>query len=340
MRVYIFGCAALAAAICFAQSPSGPAAKGEPVASVGGQPILEDEVAPLVEGQLRQLQYQEYEARRKALDDLINKKLVAAKAKEKGFTSEELLRQEVDDKLPEPSEAEVQAFYFSQRNLSNVPFEEVRNQLVAGLKQQKVEQARRDYIQHLRQSSDVIVMLRPPRVQVSYDPARAVGNPNAPVTIVEFADFECPYCRMATSTVQELLHKYRDEVRFAFRDFPLQEIHPRAERAAEAARCATEQGKFWEYHDVLLTSPAKLSEEDLRKHARALGLDVTQFDACLREGRFKAQVEEDRRAGTQAGVSGTPGFFINGVILSGSQPLSAFESVIDEELRSLKGLGK
>jgi protein-disulfide isomerase len=339
MRICIVYFAALAAT-CLAQSLCAQPAKVAPVASVDGQLIFEDELAPLVEGQLRQLQYQEYQVRRKALDDLINQKLVAAKAKEKGLASEEFLRQEIDNKLPEPGEAEVEASYFAQRNLSNVPFELVKRQLLADLKQKNARLARQDYIQRLRQSADVSVMLRPPRVQVSFDPARTLGSSDAPITIVEFADFQCPYCRKATPTMREVLNKYKGQVRLAFRDFPLQELHPYAQRAAEAARCATAQGKFWAYHDVLFSGRARLSEQDLREHAVTLNLDMTQFDACMQDGRFKALIEEDLKAGVQAGVSGTPGFFINGVFLNGWQSLSAFESVIDEELLSLKGQGK
>lgn len=339
MRIPLLCFAALAVATCFAESPSGQAAKRAPVAIVGGQPILEDELLPFVEGQLRQLRSQEYQAKRKALDDLINQRLVQAKAKERGLTSEEFLRQEVDDKLANPSDAELEAFYFGQRNLAAVPFEQVKNQLLAALKQQKAEHARQDYIRRLRQAAAVTVMLRPPKVQVSYDPARVLGSAGAPVTIVEFSDFQCPYSRKATDTLRELMSKYKDQVRLAFRDFPLQQIHPRAQRAAEAGRCATEQGKFWAYHDLLFASPEKLSDEDLSQHARTLGLDVTRFDTCLRDGKFRAQVEEDLRAGTQAGVSGTPGFFINGAYLNGSQPLSAFESIIDAELVSINVQG-
>ncbi len=339
MRICIVYFAALAAT-CLAQSLCAQPAKVAPVASVGGQLILEDELAPLVEGQLRQLQYQEYQVRRKALDDLINQKLVAAKAKEKGLASEEFLRQEIDNKLPEPGEADVEASYFAQRNLSNVPFELVKRQLLADLKQRNAQLARQDYIQRLRQSADVSVTLRPPRVQVSFDPARTLGNPDAPITIVEFADFQCPYCRKATPIMREVLNKYKDQVRLAFRDFPLQELHPYAQRAAEAARCATAQGKFWAYHDVLFSGTARLSEQDLREHAVTLSLDMTQFDACMQDGGFKARIAEDRKAGMLAGVSGTPGFFINGVFLNGFQSVSAFESVIDEELLSLKEQGK
>ncbi len=342
MRIHIHCCGILCCgllfiATCFAQGEHSEQAGGAlPVATVEGQPIMDGELTPLVEGQIRQLQYQEYLIRRKALDDLINQKLVAVKAKEKGLTPEEFLQQTIDSKLPEPNDAEVQAFYFHQRNLSNVPFEQVKTQLRAALKQQNVERARQDYFQSLRQSSNIAVNLRPPRVQVRDDAARTLGSPGAPVTIIEFADFECPYCQRANSILGELLKKYNGQVRLAFRDFPLDEIHPGSERAAEAGRCANEQGKFWAYHDMLFSSPGRLAEADLRQQAHQLGMDETQFDACLHDHKFKSQIEEDVRAGIQAGVSGTPGFFINGVFLNGLQPLATFENTIEEELASLK----
>ena len=137
---------------------------------VGGQPIQEEELTPLVEGQLRQLRAQEYQAKRRALDELIEQKLVGAKAKEKGLTIPEFFRQEIDSKLPEPTEGELRAYYLGQKNLAGTPFEQVKNQLVSNLKQQRIELARREYIARLRQESDVSVMMQPPRVEVGFDP--------------------------------------------------------------------------------------------------------------------------------------------------------------------------
>ena len=196
--------------------------------------------------------------------------------------------------------------------------------------------ARLDYILRLRQSADVVVMLQPPRIQVGYDPARVRGEPGAAVTIIEFSDFQCPYCRKANGTLREILEKYKGNVRLAFRDFPLTQIHPQATRAAEAARCAAQQGQFWAYHDLLFAAPGKFSDEDLNQHARTAGLDLPRFEECLRQGTFKAGVEQDVREGSRAGVSATPGFFINGIFLSGSQPMAAFESIIEAEMSSPK----
>jgi protein-disulfide isomerase len=169
-------------------------------------------------------------------------------------------------------------------------------------------------------------------VEVAVDPARLRGEPNAPVTIVEFADFQCPYCRTVETVLAQLRDKYQSKVRFAFRDFPLRAIHPQAQAAAEASRCAGEQGKFWEYHDLLFANQSRLNADTYRDLAGSAGLDGERFAACLASGKYRAQIENDLAAGAASGVSGTPAFIINGTVLTGSQPLSAFEKIIDSQL--------
>jgi protein-disulfide isomerase len=177
----------------------------------------------------------------------------------------------------------------------------------------------------------VVVLLAAPRVEVAFDPARVRGNPKAPVMIVEFSDYQCPYCHSVEPTVKDLLAKYGDKVSLSYRDFPLTTIHSQAMIAAEASRCALEQGKFWEYHDQLFTA-SKLEKDDLIEYARNLKLDDKQFDSCLTSEKYKADIEKDTAEGRKAGVNGTPGFFINGIGLSGAQPKDAFTRVIDDEL--------
>jgi len=167
---------------------------------------------------------------------------------------------------------------------------------------------------------------------VAADPVRVRGNSDAPITIVEFGDFQCPFCREVQSTLKAVMDKYQGRVRLGFRDFPLRQIHPQAQSAAEAGRCAAEQGKFWEYHDLLYANQGKLDQNGLKEQARTAALDVERFDACLAGGRFKPQIESDLQSGTGAGITGTPGFFINGVPLTGAQPLSEFEKIIDSQL--------
>ncbi len=336
MRIRPFKIASLSliwlssAAAGSAQSSDAAKSK-QPVAMVAGQPIYEDDLTPSVRAQILPLRRQEYEVKKRALDTLIEQKLLEAAAEKNGVTTEKLLQQEVDAKAQEPTDAELQAYYLGQKDRLNRPFDEIKDQLRQTFKQAKIQQARQDYLKALRAGAEIAVLLAPPKVKVAFDPARLRGNPKAPVTIVEFSDFQCPYCRQVEPTLKDLLAKYGERVNLAYRDFPLTSIHPQAQLAAEASRCAGEQGKFWEYHDQLYTA-ANLDRRVLADYARALKLDDKQFDACLVSGKYKSQVERDLQEGMQAGVSGTPGFFVNGVPLTGSQPLEAFVHIIEEEV--------
>jgi protein-disulfide isomerase len=171
----------------------------------------------------------------------------------------------------------------------------------------------------------------------SQDSGSAGGHPqrggdNAAVTIVEYSDFQCPYCREVESSLRQVLKKYGDQVRLVYMDFPLA-FHQHAMDAAIAARCADEQGQFWPYHDALLESPSSLSTPALKTTAAELGLDPVTFGSCLDERKFEADVVADRTQAESIGAKGTPYFVVGSRSMSGAQQLSAFESVIDEQLR-------
>jgi protein-disulfide isomerase len=151
------------------------------------------------------------------------------------------------------------------------------------------------------------------------------------VTIVEFSDFECPFCVRAEPTVKQILDTYGDKVRLVFKDFPLP-IHPNAPKAAEAAHCAGAQNKYWEMHEKLFAAGGKLAVADLKAHAREVGIDGAKFDQCLDSGEKASVVEANRKAGEEVGVTGTPAFFVNGRPLSGAQPFDEFKKLIDKEL--------
>jgi protein-disulfide isomerase len=313
-----------------AQPPATPAA--QPVAVVDGKPIPAEELEKLIRPQLQQLRNQEYEVRSEALDNLISQRLLEAAAQAKGVSVQQLLAQDVDSKVPEPTDPEIDAFYQGQKDRINRPLEEVKDQIRQLLKQNRQQQMRQSFVSSLRDSARITVNLAAPRTEVAMDPNRLRGSANAPVEIVEFSDFQCPYCQKAYPTVKALLAKYGSKVSLSYRDFPLRSIHPQAQLAAEAGRCAEEQGKFWEFHDALFETPNQLGREELALHAATVGADTEQFKSCLDSGRFDEAIEQDVQAGLQAGVSGTPAFFVNGLFLSGSQPISAFEKVIDGEL--------
>ncbi len=173
-------------------------------------------------------------------------------------------------------------------------------------------------------------------VQVSVDDDAVKGDPNAPVTIVEFSDYQCPFCgRHFRETLPQIISQYVDtgKVKIVFRDFPLG-FHEKAEKAAEAAECAGEFGdaKYWEMHDKLYNNQDALDVDDLKSYAVELGLDATQFNDCLDSDKMADEVQADIDEGSSYGVSGTPAFFINGILVSGAQPFSEFEKIIDAEL--------
>jgi protein-disulfide isomerase len=281
-----------------------------------------------------ELRKQEYEVKSKVLESVIRHRIVEIEARKRNISPEKLIEQEVDSKVADPTDGEIEAYSLGQ-NRAGARLEDVKEQYRNTLKQAKLVKARQAYADSLRAKMEVAVLLRPPSIDVAFDPARVKGDPQAPVTIVEFSDFQCPFCKKTESVLSGLLDKYNGRVKLAYRDFPLREIHPRAESTAEASRCAGEQGKFWEFHDSLFADAAKLDDPDLIARARTLGLQEEPFRDCLANGKFKASIDADREAGIKAGVGGTPGFFINGVFLSGAQSQAEFEKIIDTQLALL-----
>ena len=173
-----------------------------------------------------------------------------------------------------------------------------------------------------------------PPTDVSADDDPSKGDANAPITIIEFSDFECPFCaRFYQQTLPQLEKEYIDtgKVKFVYRDFPLS-FHPNAQKAAEAGECADDQGKFWEMHDKIFDNQNAISINDLKGYAADLGLDTDEFNSCLDSGKHSAEVQKDFKDGQAARVSGTPAFFINGVKLVGAQPFSAFQQIIESQL--------
>ena len=168
---------------------------------------------------------------------------------------------------------------------------------------------------------------------VAINPSDSVkGNPQAKVTIVEFSDFQCPFCADVEPTLNKILNTYRDQVKLVYKNYPLPS-HQNAQGAALAALCAKEQGKFWEYHDLLFKNQESLEESDLKKYAAGFGLKTEDFNSCLESKKYKSQIEADMMEANRLGVRGTPAFFINGQFLSGAQPFENFQAVIEEELK-------
>jgi len=325
-----------------AQQPNRVQAPTDVVATVGNVPITLAEVdlkamqQPAADFGQMKLVFALYEARRAAVDEIVGEKLIADEARTRGTTTAALIDAEVTSKIATVSEADIVAWYNANPSrVQGAKLDQVRQPIRSLLTQQRTAQVYQSYVEKLRAKGSVRISLEPPRQKVAAADGQTRGPANAPIELIEFSDFQCPYCLRANPTVTQVLSTYGDRIRFVYRNYPLAS-HPNARPAAEAAQCAAEQGQFWPHHDRLFADQSKLADEDLKQSAAALGLDATRFNACFDSHKYKARVEADMQAGNDAGVNGTPAFFINGRELSGAQPFEAFKRIIDEELEAKK----
>jgi len=305
----------------------------ETVATVGGEPITMGELEKSVRPQLIEIDNQRYEILDAGLQELIGERLLAAEAKSRGIAVEALRQEEILSKVPEPTDEEIQTVYeMNKAQLGETTLDEVREQIVAYLQGQRTAARTAAFLNELRAKYPTKVTLEAPVVKVGVGNNPARGGADAMVTIVAFSDYECPYCKRAEQTVEQVMNKYGDKVRYYHRDFPLP-FHASARPAALASRCANDQGKYWDYHTMLFNS-AELNEDRFKAIADELGLDREKFDECLASAKYADAIDADIAAGADVGVSGTPAFFINGRMLSGAQPLERFSAVIDAALSS------
>jgi protein-disulfide isomerase len=273
-----------------------------------------------------------FEARRTAVEGLIEDELLDQDAKARKLDKATVIQQEITAKVAEPTDADAAAWYQqNQSRLQGASLDQARAAVKSYLLQQRTLTVRQQYLDGLRAKVATRIMLDPPRQVVAKADRPSKGPETAPIELIEFSDFQCPYCESAFPTVNQVLKTYGDRIHFIYRHYPLV-IHPRARPAAEASQCAAEQGKFWQFHDKLFGDQSKLGDEDFKRHAAQLGLDTAQFNACVDSRKYQAEIDNDIHAGDEAGVSGTPAFYINGRMLSGAQPFEAFKSIIDEEL--------
>jgi protein-disulfide isomerase len=315
----------------------------QPVAKIGNTAITSGELDTKIKGRLSRMESEHAEQvhnlKSQTLNEMIEQRLIEDKAKAEGLTAEKLIAREVEAKVPEPPAAEVQKVYdqtkASGRQLP--PFDQVKGEIVKFLKQRGQAEAKKAYIDKLKADAKVEMLLPPllmPKVEVAAE-GPSKGPANAPVTIIEFSDFECPYCVRAEESVKKVLEAYKDKVRLVYRDYPLP-FHAKAQKASEAAICAGDQGKYWEMHAKLFANQSALDVPQLKQHAKDVGVDVAKFDKCLDGGDKAKAVEAHKKAGEEAGVTGTPAFFINGRPLTGAQPFEKFKEIIDHELAAAK----
>jgi protein-disulfide isomerase len=276
-----------------------------------------------------------YEGRRNALESIVADSLIAEAAKGKGMSPDAFVEAEISRRAKPLTEAEVVTFY--QQNIGQMQgrsLDVMAPAISRYLEEQRRLEARQALVSELRKAAPALrVMIDAPRHDVALEATDpALGSASAPVTIVEFSDFQCPFCQRVAPTLKQVRETYGDKVRIVWKDFPLTQIHPEAFKAGEAAHCAGEQGKYWEYHDRLFANQQALKPADLKKYAADLGLDSAKFDACVDSSKYGERVRDGVAQGTRLGVNSTPTVYVNGRLLSGAQPYETFVTVIDEEL--------
>jgi len=304
-----------------------------PVAKYNDVTVTLKDLDATLAPQLKQLEKQKWELRQQGLEQMVVEALVKVEAAKVGQTDEQWVQAQLDARLPPPSDAEIQNLWDESKD--KVPpgatLDAMRPQIIGFLRKEKSREVSRALFGELKEKAHYQPLLKAPRAQVAaVGPSR--GPEDAEVTIVEFADFECPFCGKAEASVSQVMEKYAGRVRLVFRHFPLS-FHANAAKAAEASMCANEQGKFWEMHKVLFANRTELTVDHLKKYAATVGLDVPRFSKCLDGNKMEEIVEKDIREGGEAGVLGTPVFFINDKVLQGAQPAGEFEKIIDAELK-------
>jgi protein-disulfide isomerase len=298
------------------------------VAEIAGRKVTAEELEYKQAGKLLQAKYKYYLAEREALDQFIDDQLLELQAKKEGATLDELLKRHVAINVPEATEDQLR-FYFEGVQ-TDEPYESAKSKIIETVRQLRTKKAHDAYVAELRTQYGVVVELSQPSAHVEVANAPRLGSEDAAVQIIEFADYECPYCQKVNEDLARLRQQFGNQVSIVFKDFPLP-MHPLAAKAAEGARCAGVQGKFWEFHDSLFENK-RLQTSHLKEEARALKLDAARFDQCLENGEQSAVVKKDSQEGLRLGLQGTPSFFINGHFMSGAVGYVKLREAVMQEL--------
>jgi protein-disulfide isomerase len=304
------------------------------LAKINGKAVTEGEVKAAAGEAYEQLDREylqrKHEITEAQLKKVVQERLLDAEAAARGVAKEKLL---ADVKPAEVTDADAEAFY--EKNKAQMPprpKESLIPQIKTYLQQGSQQEARDKFYKGLEDKYKVQYLMEPMRVEVAAS-GPAKGPSSAPVTIVEFSDFQCPFCSRITPTLEQVVSKYGNKVRLVFRQFPLP-MHPNAAKAAEAALCANEQGKFWEMHDAMFKDQAGLAVDGLKSKAAGIsGINAASFNSCLDSGKETPAVQTDMKAGNKAGVNGTPAMFVNGRFISGVVSADDLSKVIDDELK-------
>ncbi len=316
-------------------------AAAEVLASIDGNEITLADLDEQVRDQLSRMEYQ-YRAQRSqlleaAIEEVIQDRLLTEAAAARGVSLEEIVAAETEGKV-EVSDAEVEDWH--RRNSSRLQgrqLDEVAPQIRQYLEDVERQQLVTALVAELGSEHEIEYFVEPARAKFDLEGAPSFGPDDAPVTLIEFSDFECPFCSRFFPTLNRIKEEYGDRVRVVYLQFPLTNIHPNAFKAAEASLCAHEQGSFWEMHDLLFQEQGSLAASDLKEKAGRLGLDAEEFGSCLDSGRQADRIRRDLSQGQVAGINGTPALFVNGVnVPGGAVPYEVVAAAIDRELRRVE----
>ena len=341
----VAGCSSRDAIGAETPSAGAPAAESdmpEVLATIGDEQVTMADVRQRAGGQLEQLETQYRRSRSKvveaSLQDILRERVLNAEAARQGKTMEELVLAEAGGSY-EPNDLQLSAWYQdNQDRVRGRTLEQLRPQIAGLLRAENRNAALASLEGRLNEEKEVTINFQPYRMAFNNAGAPTAGKAGAAVTVVEFSDFQCPFCARFVPTLQRIKQDYGDRVEVVYRQFPLTNIHPNAFKASEASLCANEQGKFWEMHDLMFGEQDRLSVRELKLMPARLGMKQADFDACLDSGKYVEQVQNDLAEGNRAGITGTPAVFVNGVELEGGAV--AYEAVAAAIERELARAGR
>jgi protein-disulfide isomerase len=309
------------------------------VAKIGNEEITEEKLIGDDKADFFDLKKREYELKMDRLNKILVETLIGGEAQKANMSLDDYINKKITKGEIKISDKEYKKFVADKKIPESQLNPQIKERIMAYLQTQKKQDMVDAYVAKLTKSTPVEVYFSKPRmnVQVEVGNAPIWGKTNAPVTIVEFSDFQCPFCTRGADTINDLKKKYGSKIRVAFKNFPLP-MHKEARPAAEAALCVNEQStdKFWKYHDILFKNQDKLDAANLEKFAKEVGADTKKFAECMGAKKYAKAVQDDMDYGEKVGVKSTPAFFINGQILNGAVPIESFSEIIDEELEAKK----
>lgn len=271
------------------------------------------------------------------LNEMVRERVIDAEAKKQGKTVADLVLAEAGGSF-EPTDVQINAWYNDNKaRLQGRTVDQLRQQIADLLRKQNQQRAEQALEGRLNKERKVALMFEPFRMNFDNSGSPTLGKQGSKVTVVEFSDFQCPFCRQFAGNLRQLGREYGDRIEIVYRQYPIPSIHPFAFKAAEASLCAHEQGKFWELHDLMFTDQEHISVRDLKEKAKRLGMNESKFSSCLDTGKYTEQVQRDMAVGSKAGVTGTPALFVNGVeVPGGAVAYPVVAAAVDRELTRVK----